>query len=91
MKPLWQLDVALLLWLIGFARLLPLSGNLAIRPNEFKLETLPPAEPKGRPGGLRVDRLRLVGWCIGGGLVGALFAIATAPTAARRHPRRSVF
>jgi len=26
-----------LLWLIGFARLLPVSGNLAIRPNEFKL------------------------------------------------------
>jgi hypothetical protein len=28
-----------LLWLTGFARLLPLSGNLAIRPNEFKLNT----------------------------------------------------
>jgi hypothetical protein len=26
-----------LLWLIDFARLLPVSGNLAIRPNEFKL------------------------------------------------------
>src|SRR5688572_627070 len=26
-----------LLWLIDFARLLSVSGNLAIRPNEFKL------------------------------------------------------
>jgi hypothetical protein len=25
-----------LLWLIGLARLLPVSGNLAIKPNEFK-------------------------------------------------------
>src|SRR3954463_2324688 len=30
-----------LLWLIGFARLLPVSGNLAIRPNEFKLRHYP--------------------------------------------------